>query len=216
MDMGAIAEFPLRVARPALVVPHPARSARPHSTIGAWASDEVLLRAIGQRDHAAMAVLFGRHRTRIYRFILRMVRDEALAEDVLNDTFLQVWQRAGEFAGRSKVSTWLLGVARHRALTAVRRPAMEQLDEAAALEIPDSSLDPEQAVAAQDRAALLRRALEALSPEHREMIDLVYVEGKSIGEIAELLAIPANTVKTRMFYARKRLAAQVAALGAHA
>ena len=86
--------------------------------IDASASDEVLVRAIGQGDRAAMGVLFRRHQTRIYRFILRMVRDSASAEDVLSDVFLSVWRHADRFAGRSSVSTWLLGIARHKALTA--------------------------------------------------------------------------------------------------
>jgi RNA polymerase sigma-70 factor (ECF subfamily) len=175
------------------------------------ASDEVLLGAIGRGDRAAMSVLFRCHQTRVYRFILRMVRDRALAEDVLSDAFLDVWQHADRFAGRSTVSTWLLGIARHKALTARGARRVEQLDEEVALAIPDPAPDPERALAENDRAALLRRSLDAMTPEHREIIDLVYIQGKSISEIAGLLHIPPNTVKTRMFYARKRLAALVAA-----
>lgn len=177
--------------------------------IDASASDEVLLGAVGQGDRTAMAVLFRRHQTRVYRFILRMVRDRALAEDLLSDAFVDVWQRADWFAGRSSVSTWLLGIARHKALTALRARRAEQLDEEAALAIPDPAPDPERALADQDRAALLRRSLDALTPAHREIIDLVYAQGRSINEIAALLHLPPATVKTRMFYARKRLAALI-------
>jgi RNA polymerase sigma-70 factor (ECF subfamily) len=179
--------------------------------IDASASDELLLGAIGKGDRAAMSVLFRRHQTRVFRFILRMVRERASAEDVLSDVFLDVWLHADRFAGRSTVSTWLLGIARHKALTARGARRVEQLDEEVARAIPDPAPDPERALAESDRAALLRRSLDAVTPEHREIIDLVYVQGKSIGEIAGLLHIPPNTVKTRMFYARKRLAALVAA-----
>jgi RNA polymerase sigma-70 factor (ECF subfamily) len=158
-----------------------------------------------------MSVLFRRHQTRVYRFILRIVGDRSLAEDALSDAFLDVWQHADRFAGRSTVSTWLLGIARHKALTARGARRVEQLDEEVALAIPDPAPDPERALAENDRAALLRRSLDAMTPEHREIIDLVYIQGKSISEIAGLLHIPPNTVKTRMFYARKRLAALVAA-----
>jgi RNA polymerase sigma-70 factor, ECF subfamily len=173
--------------------------------------DEVLVGEIGNGDQGAMRVLFGRYQTRIYRFILRMVRDRALAEDLLSEVFLDAWRRAHLFAGRSAVSTWLIGIARHKALTALRARRMEQLDDAVALRIPDPSPDPEGQLAAQDRATLVRRSLDALTPEHREIIELVYEQEKSINEIAELLRISPNTVKTRMFYARKRLAALVAA-----
>jgi RNA polymerase sigma-70 factor (ECF subfamily) len=183
--------------------------------VGAFATDEVLVDAIRNGDRAAMGVLFRRHQTRVFRFILRMVRDATLAEDVLSDAFLDAWRHADRFAGRSTVSTWLLGIARHKALTVLAARRAEQLDEEVASAIPDPAPDPERALADNDRAALVRRSLDAMTPEHREIIDLVYVQGKSIGEIAGLLHIPANTVKTRMFYARKRLAALVAAADAH-
>jgi RNA polymerase sigma-70 factor (ECF subfamily) len=178
------------------------------------AADEALVHAIGRGDRSAVRILFNRYQTRVYRFILRMVRDQTLAEDVLSDVFLDVWVHANKFAGRSAVSTWLLGIARHKALTALGVRRIEHLDDEVALNIPDPAPDPERVLAQKDRAALLRRALDALSPEHREIIDLVYDQEKSISEIAELLRIPVNTVKTRMFYARKRLAVLVAGAGA--
>jgi len=172
-------------------------------------ADDTLVQAIATGDRWAMRVLFDRHKNRVFRFILRMVRDRALAEDLLNDVFLDVWLRADQFAGRSRVSTWLLGIARHKALTALAARRPEQLDDEAALDIVDPAPDPERELAGKQRAALLRRAIGSLAARHREIIDLVYDQGKSIGEIAELLRIPANTVKTRMFYARQRLAALV-------
>jgi RNA polymerase sigma-70 factor (ECF subfamily) len=175
----------------------------------AFVADDALVRAIGTGDRWAMRVLFDRHKTRVFRFILRMVRDRALAEDLLNDAFLEVWLNADRFAGRSSVSTWLLGIARHKALTALAARRPEQLDDEVAANIVDSAPDPERALAGKQRAMILRRAIDSLAAQHREIIDLVYGQGKTIGEIAELLRIPANTVKSRMFYARQRLAAVV-------
>jgi RNA polymerase sigma-70 factor (ECF subfamily) len=172
-------------------------------------ADDALVQAIGTGDRSAMRVLFDRHKNRVFRFILRMVRDRALAEDLLNDVFLDVWLRADRFAGRSSVSTWLLGIARHKALTALAARRPQQLDDAAALDIVDPAPDPERELAGKQRATLLRRAIDSLAAQHREIIDLVYDQGRSIAEIAALLRIPANTVKTRMFYARQRLAGLV-------
>lgn len=175
--------------------------------------DAALLREIGKRNGLAMRTLFLRHQVRVYRFILRIVRDRALAEDVVNEVFLAVWRQADCFAGRSMVSTWLLSIARHKALTAIKREPLERLDRETAAAIADPAPTAEAAMGHHDGATILRRCLGALSPEHGEIIDLVYYQQKSIKEIAEILAIPANTVKTRMFYARKRLAALLQTAG---
>jgi RNA polymerase sigma-70 factor (ECF subfamily) len=157
--------------------------------------------------------LFTRHQVKVYRFVLRIVRDAALAEDTVSETFIDAWQHAGRYAGRSSVSSWLLGIARHRALDTVRRRPTESLESDAAQNAVDPARDPEAALGEKDTGAVVREALAALSPEHAEIIDLVYYQEKSIREIAEILGIPENTVKTRMFYARKRLAALVATAG---
>ena len=116
--------------------------------------DEVLIGRIANGDRLAMQVLYARYHVRVFRFVVRLVRDEATAEDVISEVFLDVWRQAGRFEGRSTVSTWLLAVARFKAISALRRRRDEELDE----------------------------------------------------EAAEIVGIPENTVKTRMFYARKRLA----------
>lgn len=175
--------------------------------------DEALIREIAKGNKLAMRTLFTRHQVRVFRFILRIVRDRTQAEDVMSEIFLEVWQRADRFEGRSAVSTWLLAIARHKALTALKPRPPERLDDDLVFAMPDPALDPEAAVAEKDRAAVLRQCLSALSPEHCEIIDLVYYQEKSIKEIAEILGIALNTVKTRMFYARKRLATLLATAG---
>ena len=168
-------------------------------------SDEALIGRIAAGDRTAMQVLFARHHVRVYRFVLRLVRNEAVAEDLISEVFFDVWRNAGKFEGRSAVSTWLLGIARFKALSALRRKPEEELDDETAEAIEDTSDDPEAALAKKDKGAVLRQCLSALSAEHREIVDLVYYHEKSVEEAAQIVGIPEATVKTRMFYARKKL-----------
>lgn len=185
----------------------------PFVTRAAPQSDEMLLEQIADGHKPAMRALFERHHVKVYRFALRIVRDAALAEDVVSDTFFDAWQHAGRYEGRASVSTWLIGIARHRALDAARRRPAESLDSEAALNVVDPDSDPEAELGRKDAGTVIRKALAALSREHADIIDLVYYQEKSIREIGEILGIPENTVKTRMFYARKRLAGLVAIAG---
>ena len=168
-------------------------------------TDEVLIARIAGGDRLAMQVLFARHHVRVYRFVLRLVRNEATAEDLISEVFLDIWRQAGKFEGRSQVSTWMLSIARFKALSVLRKRPEEELDEETAERIEDQSDDPETTLAKKDKGALLRQCLTALSAEHREIIDLVYYHEKSVEEVAGIVGIPEATVKTRMFYARKKL-----------
>jgi RNA polymerase sigma-70 factor (ECF subfamily) len=168
-------------------------------------TDEVLIARIAGGDRLAMQVLFARHHVRVYRFVLRLVRNEATAEDLISEVFLDIWRQAGKFEGRSAVSTWMLSIARFKALSGLRKRQDAELDEETAERIEDQSDDPETALAKKDKGALLRQCLTALSAEHREIVDLVYYHEKSVEEVAGIVGIPEATVKTRMFYARKKL-----------
>jgi RNA polymerase sigma-70 factor, ECF subfamily len=168
-------------------------------------SDEVLIARIAGGDRLAMQVLFARHHVRVYRFVLRLVRNEATAEDLISEVFLDIWRQAGKFEGRSAVSTWMLGIARFKALSALRKRPERELDDETAERIEDQADDPETALAKKDKGAVLRQCLSALSAEHREIVDLVYYHEKSVEEVAGIVGIPEATVKTRMFYARKKL-----------
>jgi RNA polymerase sigma-70 factor, ECF subfamily len=176
-------------------------------------SDDVLIGRIAQGDRLAMQQLFARHHVRMYRFVLRLVGDATRAEDLISEVFLDVWRQADRFEGRSAVSTWLLAIARFKALSALRKRSDKVLDEETAAGIEDPSDDPEVAVQKRDKGEILRKCLSSLSPEHREIIDLVYYHEKSVEEVAEIVKIPENTVKTRMFYARKRLGELLKAAG---
>ena len=176
-------------------------------------SDEVLIGRIANGDRLAMQVLYARHHVRVFRFVVRLVRDEATAEDLISEVFLDVWRQAGRFEGRSAVSTWMLAIARFKALSALRRRPDQELDEETAGAIEDPSDDPAAALEKKDKSTMLRKCLTGLSAEHREIIDLVYYHEKSVEEVAVIVGIPENTVKTRMFYARKKLAELLKAAG---
>jgi RNA polymerase sigma-70 factor, ECF subfamily len=171
------------------------------------ASDETLMRCIARRDERA--ILFARYHRRVFLFILRVVRDGTLAEDVVSDVFLDVWRKAETFKGQSSVPTWLLAIARNKALTAVARRSEVGLDE----EMAATLVDPERALEEKDRSEVLGQCLAQLSPEHGQIISLVYYREKSIREAAEIVGVPEPTVKTRMFYARRRIAELMRAHG---
>jgi RNA polymerase sigma-70 factor (ECF subfamily) len=176
--------------------------------LAADASDDALIKAIGQRDRHAMAVLYGRHHVRVYRFALRVTGDATLAEDIVSDVFLEVWRHADRFKSKAQVSTWLLAIARNKSITAVRRHCDEHL-EVNALEIEDPADDPEALISKSDPRRAIQRALLQLSAAQREVIDLVYYHEKSVGEVATIIGVPAGTVKSRMFYARRRMKAVI-------
>jgi len=141
------------------------------------------------------------------------VRDQTLAEDLIGEVFLDVWRQAASFKARAAVSTWLLAIARFKALSLLRRRGEESLDEETARAIEDTADDPEIAIQKKQRSEILRKCWSKLSPEQRDIIDLVYYQEKAIAEVADITGVPQNTVKTRMFYARKRLSELLKAAG---
>jgi RNA polymerase sigma-70 factor, ECF subfamily len=169
-------------------------------------SDEMLLESIADGDRNAMHILYARHHVRVYRFILRVVRDATTAEDLTSQVFLDVWRTASQFQGRSQVSTWLLSIARFKSLTALRQRRHEDIDQEEMLEIADEAETPEASLDRSTTSAILRACVAKLSPAHREIINLVYYHEKSVEEVGQIIGIPQSTVKTRMFYARKQLA----------
>jgi len=175
-------------------------------------SDAALIAKVAAGNRLAMQVLFARHHARVYRFILRLLGSEAAAEDLTSEVFLGVWRHAHRFEARSSVTTWLLAIARYKALAELRRRPELACDEAAA-QTSDPADDPEATFALKHRGEIVRDCLSRLSRRHREVIDLVYYHEKSVQEAAAILGVPGNTVKTRMFHARKTLSELLAARG---
>jgi RNA polymerase sigma-70 factor (ECF subfamily) len=169
-------------------------------------SDDALIAAVARGDTLAMKVLYARHNVRVFRFALRLTRDEALAEDVVSEVFLQAWRGAKNFQAKSKVSTWLLAIAHNKAKDAVQRRRHEYLSDDDAAAIEDPSDNPETSWSKVEIGKLLRNCLTKLPAAQREVMDLVYYHHKSVEEVAQIVGAQASTVKTRMFYARSRLA----------
>ncbi|MGD8417666.1 MAG: sigma-70 family RNA polymerase sigma factor [Pseudomonadales bacterium] len=176
--------------------------------------DQALIARIAAGDKAAFELLFEDYGERVFRYACRLISDAPKAEEVTNDVMLEVWKTAARFEGRSKVSTWILGITRHLALNAVRRKSLDTVEVDDAPPIADEN---EATAAVQhDRNVLkaaLATALGKLSTDHRDVIELTFFHGLSYQEIAEVVGCPENTVKTRMFHARKQLKGHLAAAG---
>ena len=169
-------------------------------------SDELLLKHVAGGDKAAMHIMFARHRGRVSRFIQRMVRNPAIVDDLVSQVFLDVWRSANRFESRARVSTWLLSIARFKAMSSLRQRTYEPLDQDDMLGITDAADTPEAALDRKERSGILRGYIDKLSPAQRDVIDLFYYREKSIAEVSAIVGIPQATAKSRLFYARKQLA----------
>ena len=176
-------------------------------------ADEALMARVAQGDRQAIALLLERYQLKVYRFVHRWVGNSATAEDIVSDVFIELWRHAASFEGRSRLSTWMLAIARNKAVSTMRRRIDQPLEDGMAEAIPDHAGIAQESLEAADRNAVLRRCLAQLSPAHREIIDLVYYHEKSVEEVAAIVGVSAATVKTRMFYARRRLAEGLRAAG---
>ena len=175
------------------------------ATFASTTDDVQLLRQIAKHDRNAIGVLFARHQVKIYRFLVRMVKNQSVAEELVNETFVEIWRCAAKFEGRSAPTTWMFSIARYKALNTLRKRSDEELDEIKTAKIADHSDDPEVTTMKGNKAEILQQCLTKLSNEHREVVDLVYYHEKSIDEISEIVGVPSGTVKTRLFHARKQL-----------
>jgi RNA polymerase sigma-70 factor (ECF subfamily) len=164
------------------------------------------LNAVAQKDRDAFDELYRQYYPRLMDFLARLVGHAGMAEEIVNDTLYVVWSRAESFAGRSRVSTWIFGIAYKQAIKRLEREGRLRLDrlpndwepraEDLGVECEISTLQAEES---------LDKALQRLSPRHRSVVELTYHFGYSYIEIAQIMACPVNTVKTRMFHARAQL-----------
>jgi RNA polymerase sigma-70 factor (ECF subfamily) len=162
--------------------------------------ERALLARIAGHDSAAMKELYLLYHRRLARFLMRLTTRYDLAEEIINDTFWVVWQHAGDFRGASRVSTWILGIAYRRGLKTLRYagPAPVDFD----VEAEAATEEPTQQ---EELNEWLDVALRRLPLEQRTVIELAYHVGHSCEEIASIMQCPVNTVKTRMFHARRKL-----------
>ena len=172
-----------------------------------------LLRRVGAQDQAAYQTLYKMLSSRVYAFLRRMMNDADAAEEVMSDTMYEVWRIAAQFRGDSQVSTWVLGIARNKALMALRRAGStkhEDIDEFAEL-IASGAPDGFDELAQKQLREVIQRCLKRLSAKHRECVHLTYFEDYGLADIAKLMDVPEGTVKSRLSHARAQLGACVSA-----
>jgi RNA polymerase sigma-70 factor (ECF subfamily) len=167
-----------------------------------------LLARIGKEDQAAFRELYKAFSRKVYAYVLNMLNDHARAEEVVVDAMYEVWRHPARFRGDSKFSTWLIGIARNKALMVyrARRPdeAHDDLDDVADT-LADATPDGFAQLAAKQRSEGVQRCMARLSDEHRECMHLVFFEGLSLAEVAQVQRCPEGTVKTRLFHARQKI-----------
>jgi len=169
--------------------------------------DEALLALAAREDEEALAQLYDRYSRIAYGLALRIVRDQALAEDAVQEAFLTVWRTAGSFrSDRAKPSTWILTLVHRRAVDVVRREERRRAAPLEGTEEPDErGLAADQEIELSDRRRLVQEALRRLPDEQREALELAYYGGLTQSELAERLSVPLGTIKSRMFTGLRRL-----------
>jgi RNA polymerase sigma-70 factor (ECF subfamily) len=166
-------------------------------------TDTELLRQVAAGDEAAFAELYDLYAPAVYNYLLRLVNESTVAEEILQEVFLAMWQSAHRFREEAKVKTWLFRIAHHQAVSWLRRTR--------AVLWPDDDLEDEEHDHIEEHLTRswqidqVRAALARLSPNHRAVIELTFVQGLSYSEIAEVMSCPIGTVKSRMSYALRHL-----------
>lgn len=168
------------------------------------ANDDVACLAdIARGDRAAFERLYRRYYDRLFRFVLRVTGRMNVVEDVINDTMIVIWRKAGEYRAAAQVSTWIFGIAYRKALKALSRESrMADVPEEAA-ELGEAP--PPDFLDRDGLHAAIRQAVMRLPPEHRAVVDLTFFFNRSYEEVAKILDCPVGTVKSRMFHARAKL-----------
>ncbi|MFH1524071.1 MAG: sigma-70 family RNA polymerase sigma factor [Chloroflexota bacterium] len=166
--------------------------------------DLALVRRMAAGEDAALCEIYAACGQHLYAYALRFTDDPAQAEDVVQDTLVAAWKSARKFRGEGRVLAWLLGIVHHTALKSLRHRSQPITDEMEAT-LETGSPSPEQQVEQVEQSARLRLGLRALSPEHRAVLELVFYQGLSLDEVAQVCRVPLGTVKSRLSYARGQL-----------
>ena len=165
---------------------------------------EELLRRIASGSEADLEAFYRQFETTVYRFALSRLNDSFDASDVLNEVMMEVWRHAGRFQGRSKVSTWLLGITHHKVIDRIRKRGSRTMTEVDP-QLPDSKVNIESAIAGAQDADLVAKCMKGLSDDHRQVLHLAFFEDTQYGEIAEILDCPEGTVKSRVYHAKEAI-----------
>jgi len=161
---------------------------------------------IARGDRGAFERLYGAYQRPLFRYFLHFVHTVEVAEELTDDVLVEVWKNAARFHGKSKPSVWVFGIAYHKAMDALRRRRPPVVDIHAIESVPDEQRGTPETAALRDSVrGEVAAALATLSAEHRAVLVLTFGHGYGYAEIAQVVGCPVNTVKTRMFYAKKRL-----------
>jgi RNA polymerase sigma-70 factor (ECF subfamily) len=162
-----------------------------------------LIRRMAAGEENALRELYATYGRRLYAYALRLTNDPAAAEDVTQETLVIAWRTAGKFRGEGRLIAWLLGIVHHNAMKALRHEAqpLDELEEA----VPADHASPEEHAQAEERKRWVRMGLQNLSTEHRAVLELVFYQGLTLNEVAEVCQCPLGTVKSRLSYARQHL-----------
>jgi RNA polymerase sigma-70 factor, ECF subfamily len=164
-----------------------------------------LMQSIARGDREALAELYARYQRTLFHYLLQLTPDYGLAEEILQDTLLAIWQSAHRYEGRSCVQTWLIGVARRQAHNTLRQRKLPLADESALDGLPATDPEPEAYLLASIACDELTSLFRQLAPHHREVLALIFVQELSYAETATMLEVPIGTVKSRLNNARRAL-----------
>lgn len=170
--------------------------------------ENLLLARVAKRDREALSEVYVRFQRPLFRYLFHLLGRKELAEDVLQEVMVIVWQKAHTFQMTGQAARWIFGIAHHQAFKMLRRDTnTTHLELEVALSLPDDALDPEADILRQATRDEIAKALACLTPEHREALELAFFQDFSSKEIAEIVNIPLGTVKSRLSYARRALKA---------
>ena len=165
-----------------------------------------LLQRVTVKDKVAFEKLYSRFYPQLTRYLSRLMRRPEMVEEVVNDTLFVVWEKAEQFQGRSKVSTWITGIAYLKGIKALDKLRMMPEQQAQSLHDAEEIEETRNLISRRGLQDWLASGLDQISVDQRSVVELTYISGYSYLEIADIMKCPVNTVKTRMFHARRRLA----------
>ncbi|MBE1161916.1 RNA polymerase sigma factor [Dyella acidiphila] len=170
--------------------------------LNADSTDRLLLQRMAAGDRAALATLYRGYHGRLCRFLSRLTRRADIIEEVINDCFWIAWQKAGDFRGDSRVSTWIMGIAYRCGLKALRQHGDEPVEDS---NVPEERIPTEDPNEDRELRDWLGKGLERLSADQRVVVELVYGAGHNLDDVAAIMQCPVGTVKARLFHARVKL-----------
>lgn len=181
-----------------------------NSSVNTSESNEDLLTAAGGGDHDAFRRLYDQTNRRIYAYLFRLLNNETMVKDVFVDAYSEIWKSAKNYQGRSSALSWMTGLARNLAMNQLKKVRHhDDIDQPEHQLASSENHDLEQA----EKSGIIKKALSELKPQHREIISLVLIREYSYQTVAEMLDIPLNTAKTRVFYAKELLMKKLAEMG---